>query len=412
MQGLLYVGNEVVHGLQSYGQSDGGLSHVHLLQLSLGEESEDGGGGVDGQRAVVEEVGGAVDELQPVEEPEARLLGSQVDGKHGAGGGPELSAGQRVVGVVVQSDVVDAPYLSPLAQRLGQGQCVGGLPLVAHVERLQSQRLLVGGLGCHVGAEVEQQLILQALVQLGERAVVDDQSAQRRAAAGDVLGAGHHLDVDAQLVERGLGEGDDSGVGNDGNALGVGYLGNGPQVGHLQLGVGDDFEEDARRLLVDSLPDGLQVGEVAQPGLHTEAQQRIGDEGQRVAEEVARGDDALALGADGQQGVADGCHARVEGRHVGGSRQCTDALLQVGDGGVFHAGVVGCLDAVAEGVGHLLCVLELERHIIINRYGQRPVHVGAHKRRIDGCGLFLHFLVSFLIYRTPRGRRCRRGWRT
>ena len=68
------VEQQVERVFQSYGEPDGGLPDVHLLQLPFGEESEDGRGGVDGQRAAVEQIRGPMDELQPVQETENIII--------------------------------------------------------------------------------------------------------------------------------------------------------------------------------------------------------------------------------------------------------------------------------------------------------------------------------------------------
>ena len=164
----------------------------------------------------------------------------------------------------------------------------------------------------------------------------------------------------------------------------------------------------------------VQVGEVAQTCLHAKMLQGGGYQGQRVAEEMARRDDVLALLRDGQQGVADGRHARVEGSHVGCSRQRLDALFEVGHRGVLHTGVVGGFDAVREGVGHLGGIIELKRYIVIQRYGQSSVNIWPYKWGIYCNCLFLHpyqffylltftfllfypfVLFAFLRCRTPR----------
>ena len=125
----------------------------------------------------------------------------------------------------------------------------------------------------------------------------------------------------------------------------MGYCRDGLQVGDFELGIGKNLHKHTAGVPVNGTVDSLQVGEVAQAGLDAKAQQGVGQQGQRIAEEVVRRHDVLALCGNGQQGVADGCHPRIEGRHVGSTRKRTDALLQIGDGGVLHPGIVGGLDA-------------------------------------------------------------------
>jgi hypothetical protein len=68
------VEQQVMRILKPYGEPDGGLSDIHLLQLSFGEEPEDGRCGMNGERTVVEQIRGTVDEFQPIEEKEAFLF--------------------------------------------------------------------------------------------------------------------------------------------------------------------------------------------------------------------------------------------------------------------------------------------------------------------------------------------------
>ena len=349
---------------------------------------------MDGQCAAVEQICGPMYEFQPVQETEAFLFRLQVDGEHGARRGAELLLGQFVEGIVGQSDVVHRLDESHLSQFLCQPEGVGGLPLIAHVERLQSECLLIGHLRRHVGPQVHQQFVFHPLVEHRESAVVDNQAAQRCAAARDVFRARYHLDVNAQFLQRGLGEGYHGRVGYHGHALSVGYFGNGFQVGHFLLWVCYDFQEHAAGLLVDGCLHGLQVGKVSQPGFHAKPQQRVADQCQRVAEQMARRNDGAALCTDGQQRIADSGHTRVERRHMGSSRQRLHALLEVGYRGILHACIVGRVDAVAEGIGHLLGVAELECHIIINGHCQRAVGIGPDVGRMDCYRLFFqHFLL-------------------
>ena len=54
----------------------------------------------------------------------------------------------------------------------------------------------------------------------------------------------------------------------------MGYVGNGLEVGHLQLRIGYHLQEYSTGLVVDSLSHSLQVGEIAQSRFHAKAFQR------------------------------------------------------------------------------------------------------------------------------------------
>ena len=88
---MFEVVEEIVHVLHAHGDADGGVEHVHCGTLLVVERAEDGAGRMDGEGAVVEEVGGTADELQAVDELEASLFRLKVDGEHAAGGLAELA---------------------------------------------------------------------------------------------------------------------------------------------------------------------------------------------------------------------------------------------------------------------------------------------------------------------------------
>ena len=89
---------------------------------------------MDGQCAIVEKIGGAVDEFKLVYHVETGRLALQVDSYHGTGRVAKLLFGQFVVGVVGQSHVVNAFNLRQGLHAACQLQRVGGLNAIACVE--------------------------------------------------------------------------------------------------------------------------------------------------------------------------------------------------------------------------------------------------------------------------------------
>ena len=129
---------------------------------------------MDGKRTVVEEVGGTVDELKVVQEAEARLLVLEVKANHSSGSLSELLLCQLVIRIVLQSYIINLYYLRQLPHSLCQLQCVCRLHGVTSRQSLQSQRLHIGGMRCHICSEVEDHLSLYDLLESSQRAVVDD----------------------------------------------------------------------------------------------------------------------------------------------------------------------------------------------------------------------------------------------
>lgn len=79
-QAVLYVLKQVIHMLQPDGEADGSVRHIHQLALPVGEVSENGAGGMNGQRPVVKQVGCTAYKPQFVDEAKTLLAALQVDG--------------------------------------------------------------------------------------------------------------------------------------------------------------------------------------------------------------------------------------------------------------------------------------------------------------------------------------------
>ena len=351
---------------------------------------------MDSERFIVEEVRGAADELEAVDEAEASVAVGELDGEHGAGSVAKLLTRQVVVGVVGQTDVVHCADGRELAEAFGQTVGAGGLDAITGVERLESDGLHVGYVRRHVGAEVEEHLGAHATAKVGRGAVVSHESADGGGAAGEVFGGGDDLDVNAECAGVEAGEGDERGVSHERHATATGDAREGSEVGHLHLRIGDDLEEEGAGAVVDGLLHGTEVGQVAEHGLDTKPPECAGDERVSVAEKVARGDDLLPSLGDSQEGVADGGHAGAERDDVGGAGECADLILEEGHGGVHDARIVWVVGTAAEGIGHADGVAKLVGCGVIDGHAQGAVGVRALKLGVDSLGLLLH--SSFTVY--------------
>ncbi len=298
---------------------------------------------MDSQRAVIKEVGGTVYQLESVDKGEARLLVFQIDADHGSRCFAKLPLCQVVVRVVFQPHVVHSFYLRQRAQQTGELQRIGALHPVARIERFQSDGLHVRHLRRHVGTEVEQLLAIKTTGEIGRilRTIVYHHTAKRRGTSAHILAARHHLDVHAQVFGREMGEGDNGGVCHQRHPMAMRHGGKRREVGHLQLRIGDDFQEDAAGIVVYGGLYLFYVGKVAKARLHAKTLQAGGQKGVSVAEEVARGDDVLALRSKSEYGVTDGGHSRVEGCRLGCPRKSRHTTLEIGNRGVLHPRIVG-----------------------------------------------------------------------
>ena len=82
-QTVLDVLQQILAGFEADAEADGGFWDGHLRTLFWGEETEDGRGGMDGQRLAVEEVRSATNNLQPVDELPRCFFRFEVDSEDG-----------------------------------------------------------------------------------------------------------------------------------------------------------------------------------------------------------------------------------------------------------------------------------------------------------------------------------------
>ena len=68
--GLPDILQQIFTGFETDAEADRRIRDRHLRSLLRGEETEDGGSGMDGQRLSVEEVRGATDDLELVDKSE------------------------------------------------------------------------------------------------------------------------------------------------------------------------------------------------------------------------------------------------------------------------------------------------------------------------------------------------------
>ena len=87
---LLDIFQQIFTCFETDAEADGGVWDGHLGALLGGEETEDGRGGMDGQRLAIEEVRGATDDLKFIDERPGGFLRFEVNGEDGTRQGTEL----------------------------------------------------------------------------------------------------------------------------------------------------------------------------------------------------------------------------------------------------------------------------------------------------------------------------------
>ena len=217
---------------------------------------------MNGERTVVEEIGGTMDELQIVEETEAGFLAFQINADHGSRRLAKLALRQFVVRIILQTYIVYILNLRQGAQFFGKFQGIAALNTIACIECFESDGLHIGNLWSHIGAEVEEHFSIETLGEIAviRSSVVDDQTAERSCTTTYIFRAGNHLNIYSQTLSRELCERNHGRIHHQRNILLVSHFRNGFQIGNLQLWVGQDFQEYATGVIVDGLTYLLDIG--------------------------------------------------------------------------------------------------------------------------------------------------------
>ena len=352
---------------------------------------------MDGQRAIVEKIGGAVHQAQGVEETERGVAIGKIEGEHCAKRSSILPGEERMGRVRGQTGISDAQHLRTSLEPLCQSQGGGSLSTIAHFQRFEAERLQMRHLRRHVGAQIEEGLVGNALGEMREMPVVDDHTAQRGGTAAHIFGARHHFNVYAQRPAVEFGERNHRGVGHQRYLAAVRHRGQCTHVGNFELRIGEDLEKEAGRVLIDGRFERIGAREIAQTHFDSETRQRFGEQRIGVSKKMAGSDHVGAGGGERKERGTDGGHARVESNGSSCSRDSRHAVLEMGDGGVRHTRIVGGGDAFAENIGHRRRVVEFIRHTFIDRHTQGVVSIATRISAVNGTGVSFHVSCSVLM---------------
>lgn len=222
-----------------------------------------------------------------------------------------------------------------------------------------------------------------------ERAVVEDETAETRGTATDILGTGDELDVHPEVLGMEGRERHHRGIGKQRHAMPVGDVGEALDISHIELGVRDDLKEQSARMVIDGSLHLLEVTRVNETRLHPERAEGVAQERDGVAEEMLGSHNVDLLSRQGGQRIADGSHTRVEGSDAQRPRPPLHPALEilrrrVGDAtvGMFH-GTAG--KSIARGLGGV----ETVGRTVINREVERSVSVGLDEGCLQDGGLIM-----------------------
>ena len=150
-------------------------------------------------------------------------------------------------------------------------------------------------------------------------------------------------------------------------------------------------------MLVDGRFERIGAREIAQTHFDSETRQRFGEQRIGVSEKMAGSNHVGAGGGERKERGTDGGHARVEGNGSSCSRDGRHAVLEMGDGGIGHARIVGRRDAFAKNIGHGRRVVEFIRHTFIDRHTQGVVSIATRISAVNGKGVSFHLSCSVLM---------------
>jgi hypothetical protein len=349
---------------------------------------------LDGESLGVTDVGKVGDELEAIDDLAASgTTALDAEAQDTAETAGKVLLGRLVVGVALEAGVGDPADVLAVLEVLGQGGGVLGVALGAQRQSLDTDEELLGGEGVQAGTEVAQDLDtgaddvgdgakgipeLEAVVAVGglgelgeagsvlapiELAAVDDDTANGGAVAADPLGG--RVDDDVGAVLNGADKvaastegvvdlrrrsvdilGGQMGRTHDqGDALGVGDLGNGGNVGDVVLGVANALDVHGLGLVVDGSLDVLDAITVDELGVDAEAGQEDLELVVGAAVEQRGGDDVVAGVSQGVDGDELSGLAGRGGQGSDTSLEGSDTLLEDVDGGLredVSAERVGC----------------------------------------------------------------------
>ena len=210
----------------------------------------------------------------------------------------------------------------------------------------------------------------------------------------DVLGQRVHDDVGAPLERLDEAGGGDGVVHDHGDAVAVGRLGDGLDVGDVAGRVADGLEVDRNGLVVDERLEVLGAVAGGEPDVDAEVGQHVLEEGEGAAVQLRDGDHVVAGLGDGEDRVGDrgatgAGRERRDATLEGGQALLEDRLRRVHDPGVDVA-----RDGEVEQVGAVLGVVELVGHRLVDRHRHGLGGGFGLVTGVDGEGFVAHVRFS------------------
>ena len=326
-----------------------------LTALDL--EGEDRGTAV-GEVLLVEVVVGVVGETRVVDLLDVRVVHEVLDDLLGVLG-VALEAKRQGLGALEQQERVegrDAGALVAEEDRADVGHVRGGTAGVGEGDAV------VGGVGLG-----DLRILARGLPI--EVTTVDDHAAKRGAVAADELRGGVDNDVSAVLERTEEIRRAKRVVHDDGQAVLVGNLGDGVDVGDVGVGVAEGLEVDEGGVVLDGRLDLVEVVGVDEGGRDAVLRERVLEQVVGAAIDGLLGDHMIAGLGERLDGVGDGGGAGGDSETGHATLERGDAVLEDALRGVGQAAVDVAGIGEAEAVGGVLGVTEDVARGLVDGHG-------------------------------------------
>ena len=334
VESLLEVGDDVLVIFETDAEADETRCNAGGLELILGIGRVGHGGGMLNESFGIAEGDGDGHELEGVDELCTGRTAALDLKRYHAAKVLHLLCSDIVADMRHKAGVVDLLDCGVSIEELGDLFCVEAVLLHADLKGLETTENEKCAERIHNGAghilETEHANLAN---ELGR---ADDKARYDIAVTVEVLGGGVHNDIGAEL-QRVLKIGGGKGVVADDLdvlAICMSDLGNGCNVGYLEVGVCGSFEVDAAGVGLEVSLDGLKVGGVDEIDLNAVAGHAVVEQSKGAAVQSAVGDDVLACACYCPQSRGDSAHAGSGGNACLAALKSGYLAFEHGCGGV------------------------------------------------------------------------------
>ena len=354
---------------------------------------------VHDERLDVGHVGEQREHLQVVDELPCSLLAAlNLEGEDRGTTVGEILLVELMVGVLRQARVVHLGDVAVTSQELNdllgvldmtvdaQRQGLGALEQDPGVKRANASALVTQQDGADIGREggragsLGKRDAMVGGIGLGDLrilaarlpvkvAAIDNHAAQRGTVTANELGRGVDDDIGAMLQRTEQIRGAEGVIDNNRQAMLLGNLGDGVDVGDVGVGVAERLEIDDRGVVLNGTLDLVQVVGVDEGGLDTKLGERVLQQVVGTAVDGLLGDHVVTSLGKSLQGIGDGSGTGGDGKTGHATLERGNTVLEDALGGVGQTAVDVTGVGKTKAVGGVLGVAEHIARGLVDRHG-------------------------------------------